>query len=65
MRTYQINERNERMYQLECKNFECISSQDSVITIVLKEEYQHDAKCKKCGKILTEIRTNYKQLNSI
>lgn len=59
MRTYQVNSKDEKLYQLECTNFECKYSPDAVITMVWKNEYEHDEKCKKCGGILTETNANW------
>jgi hypothetical protein len=62
VRTYKLNPENEKLYQLECINFECKYSPDAVITMAWKKEYGYDEKCKKCGKILIETMANWVRL---
>ena len=62
MRTYQINENEEKMYELECMSFNCKYSPDAIITVIWKKEYEYDLKCKKCGGILTETINNWKPM---
>lgn len=65
MRIYKVNHKGEKMYQLECTNFECKYSPDEVITVIWRKEYEHDLHCEKCGRILTETMANWEPMPAL
>lgn len=64
MRIYNTNEKGEKLYQMECLNFHCRYSIDSVITVIWSKD-DPIVYCKKCGRVLFETKTNWVPLPEI
>lgn len=59
MRTYQVNPKGEKLYELECSKFDCRYSDKPGIIKLIWSKGDPNIKCDLCGSAMIETNRNW------